>query len=84
MATLDNQDREKLRDSQFAYIDRDGERHLPVHDEAHARNAVSRFSQTEFESRTARRKAARNVLEAAKRHGVEVAEDSDVREAAKA
>jgi hypothetical protein len=82
MGTLDSEDRQELRDSQFAYIDSDGERHLPVHDEAHARNAVARFGQTDFESRTAKRDAARKVLRAAERHGVEVGDDTEVRKAA--
>jgi hypothetical protein len=82
MATLDTQDREKLRKNQFAYVDSDGGEHLPVHDAAHVRNAVSRFSQTEFESRTAKREAAKKVMRAAERHGVAVGDDSDVRRAA--
>jgi hypothetical protein len=82
MATLDTQDREKLRKNQFAYVDSDGGEHLPVHDAAHVRNAVSRFSQTEFESRTAKREAAKKVMRAAERHGVDVGDDSDVRRAA--
>ncbi|MFL5641294.1 MAG: DUF6582 domain-containing protein [Chloroflexota bacterium] len=83
MATLDTEDRNELRDSQFAYVDKDGERHLPVHDEDHARNAVSRFGQTDFESREAKRKAAKKVLAAARKHGIDVSDDSDVSKAAK-
>ncbi len=83
MATLDAEDRNELRDSQFAYVDRDGERHLPIHDESHARNAVSRFPQTDFESKAARKRAAKNVLKAADRYGIDVDEDSEVRKAAK-
>lgn len=83
MATLDTQDRNELRDGQFAYVDRDGERHLPIHDESHVRNAIARFSQTDFESKAAKQRAADKVLAAAKRHGIDVDEDSEVREAAK-
>ena len=83
MATLDTEDRNELKDSQFAYVDKDGERHLPVHDEEHARNAVSRFGQTEFESKDAKRKAAKKVLSAARKHGIDVSDDSDVAKAAK-
>ena len=83
MPELDEKDRDKLRDSQFAYIDKQGERHLPIHDESHARNAVSRFDQTEFESASAKRSAAKKVLAAARKHGIDVDEDSDVRKAAK-
>ncbi len=83
MATLDTEDRNELRSNQFAYVDRDGERHLPIHDESHVRNAVSRFSQTDFESKAAKKRAADKVLRAAERHGIDVDEDSDVRVAAK-
>jgi hypothetical protein len=44
---------------------------------------VSRFSQTDFESPTAKREAARKVIRAAERHGVDVGDDSDVRKAAR-
>ena len=83
MPTLDTQDRNELRDSQFAYIDREGERHLPIPDESHVRNAISRFGQTEFES-TAAKEAGRNrVIAAASRLGIEVDDDSDVVKASK-
>jgi hypothetical protein len=82
MATLDADDRRDLRKNQFAYVDKDGGEHLPIHDESHARNAVSRFGQTQFESQTARREAARKVLRAAERHGVDVSDDSEVSKAA--
>jgi hypothetical protein len=83
VATLDAEDRNKLRDSEFAYVDRDGERHLPIHDESHVRNAVSRFPQTDFESKAARTRAAKKVVDAARKHGIDVDEDSEVRKAAK-
>jgi hypothetical protein len=79
MSELDTKDRDKLRSNQFAYIDSSGERHLPINDEAHVRNAISRFDQTEFESKAARERARHRILRAAKRHGIEVAADSDVR-----
>jgi len=82
MATLDTEDRNDLKDSQFAYVDKDGGRHLPIHDEDHARNAVSRFGQTDFESKDAKRKAAKKVLSAAKKHGSDVGDDTDVAKAA--
>ena len=37
MATLDTKDREKLRSTQFAYVDSKGGEHLPIHDESHVR-----------------------------------------------
>jgi len=78
MATLDTEARDKLRRDQFAYVDREGGEHLPIHDEAHVRNAIARFNQTEFESKAARDRARRKVLAAAKRHGIEVDPDSNI------
>ena len=72
MAELDTAARDRLRDSSCAYIDREGERHLPINDAAHVRNAISRFDQTDFQSKTARHAAATRILAAAKRHDIEV------------
>lgn len=79
MATLDTKDREKLRSNQFAYVDSKGEEHLPIHDDAHIRNALARFNQTDFESAAAKQRARRKILAAAKSHGIEVSDDSNVR-----
>lgn len=81
MAELTSNKREALRSNQFAYVDRDGEEHLPIHDESHVRNAIARFNQTHFESKTARDKARRKILRAAKRFGIDVDEDANVRKA---
>ena len=78
MATLDSRDRDKLRSSQFAYVDKEGGEHLPINDESHVRNAIARFNQTEFESQAAKERARKKVLTAAKRYGIEVDEDSNV------
>jgi hypothetical protein len=83
MATLDSEAREKLRKSQFAYVDRDGGEHLPIHDAAHVRNAIARFNQTEFDEPGAKSEAARKILAAAKRHGIDVSSSDDVAKAAK-
>lgn len=83
MPELDTEDRNELRDSQFAYIDKDGERHLPIPDESHVRNAIARFNQTDFDSKAAKKRAAEKILNAAERHGIDVDEDSDVVKAAK-
>lgn len=82
MPELDTDKRNRMRDSSFAYIDRDGERHLPINDDAHVRNAIARFGQTDFESADAKRKAARRVLAAAKRRGIDVDDASEVAKAA--
>ena len=55
MATLDTKDRDKLRSSQFAYVDKDGGEHLPINDESHVRNAIARFNQTDFQSKSRER-----------------------------
>jgi hypothetical protein len=78
MATLETKDRDKLRSSQFAYVDKKGEEHLPVNDATHVRNAIARFNQTEFESKAAKERARKKILSAAKRFDVEVAEDSTI------
>ncbi len=54
MTTLVTAKRERIRKAQFAYVDSRGGQHLPIHDEAHVRNAISRFSQTDFESKAAK------------------------------
>jgi hypothetical protein len=79
MAELDTKARDKLRDSQFAYIDRKGEEHLPINDESHVRNAIARFNQTGFESMAAKERARRKILNAAERHGIEVDKDDNIR-----
>jgi hypothetical protein len=78
MATLTEKGRDKLRSTQFAYVDRKGGEHLPIHDDEHIRNAMARFNQTEFESAAAKERARRKIVGAAKRHGIEVSEDSNV------
>jgi hypothetical protein len=78
MPELDTADREKLKDSQFAYVDSEGEGHLPIPDESHVRNAIARFNQTEFESKAAKERARRTILSAARKYGIDVDEDSNI------
>ena len=78
MAKLTEKQRDELPDEAFAYIDKAGERHLPIHDESHARNAVARWSQTHFESKAAKERARKRILEAAKQFGIEVDKDDAV------
>jgi hypothetical protein len=81
MAELDTKDRNRLRDSSFAWIDKEGERHLPINDEAHIRNAIARFNQTEFDEPGAKSAAARKILAAARKHGIDVDDDDAVAKA---
>jgi uncharacterized membrane protein len=79
MAELDAKDRDRLRSTQFAYVDSKGGEHLPIQDESHVRNAIARFNQTDFESEAAKQRARRKILNAAEKHGIEVDEDSNIR-----
>ena len=83
MPALTTKAREKLRPSQFAYVDSDGGEHLPIHDESHIRNAMARFNQTEFESVAAKERARKKIVTAARKHGIEVSEDDVVASPAK-
>jgi class 3 adenylate cyclase len=70
MAKLSAGKRKGLRDSAFAYVDPQGRRRLPIHDESHVRNALSRFNQVVFEDDGARNRARTRLLTAAKRYGI--------------
>jgi class 3 adenylate cyclase len=70
MARLSAKERAKLPDRAFAYIDSRGRRRLPIHDPAHVRNALARFSQVAFEDEGARDRARARLLRAAKKHGI--------------
>jgi len=83
MSRLDTKKRAKLPNTAFAYVDSKGRRRLPINDEAHVRNAIARFDQTEFDEPGAKEQAARNIIAAAKKHGIEVSDSDDVAKAAK-
>src|SRR5260370_15202712 len=70
MTYLDAKARARLPNSAFAYIDSRGRRGLPINDEPHVRNALSRFNQTTFEDEAARDRARTRLLNAAKRYGI--------------
>jgi class 3 adenylate cyclase len=70
MPRLSARRRAELPASAFAYIDGRGRRRLPIHDEAHVRNALARFTQVAFESDEARERARRRLLNAAKKVGI--------------
>ena len=78
MAQLTETGRKHIARKNFAYVDKEGGEHLPIHDDDHVRNAIARFNQTSFESIEAKEKARRKILAAAKRHGIEVAKDDEV------
>jgi hypothetical protein len=78
MAELTTKKRDNLRKSQFAYVDKSGEGHLPINDESHVRNAMARWNQTDFESAAAKEGARRKIVSAARRHGIDISDDDHV------
>jgi class 3 adenylate cyclase len=70
VARLNPASREDLPNSAFAYIDSRGRRKLPIHDEAHVRNALARFSRVNFEDERSRERARKRLLNAAKKHAI--------------
>jgi class 3 adenylate cyclase len=70
MAKLTARERAQLPDRAFAYIDARGRRRLPIHDEAHVRNALARFGRVSFEDHAARDVARKRLLRAAKKYGI--------------
>ena len=70
MPRLSTQERSKLPNSAFAYIDSRGRRRLPIHDASHVRNALARFGQVAFEDEDARDRARSRLLRAAQKQGI--------------
>ena len=83
VAQLTEKQRDKLPDADFAYVDRSGEGHLPIHDESHVRNAVARWNQTHFESKAAKERARKAILDAAAKHDIAVSEDDQIKKRVK-
>lgn len=80
-ARMKAKERHSLSDSDFAFPK---ERKEPLNDESHVRNAISRFSSVEGVSDEERKDAARRIMARAKHYGIDVSDDSDVAQAAKA
>ena len=70
MSRLAASKRARLPASAFAYVDSRGRRRLPIHDEAHVRNALARFSRVGFEDEAARERTRTRLLNAAKKYGI--------------
>lgn len=82
-AALDAAERDRIKPGDFAFTDSDGDGHLPIANEAHVRAALGRFNQTHFPDAATKKSAARKILAAAKRLGIDVDDSSAVAEAAK-
>lgn len=74
MGELSEKQRDDLPDSAFAFPK---ERKMPLTDESHVRNALSRFNQVEDVSKAEREEAARRIERAAKKFGVELSKKPD-------
>jgi class 3 adenylate cyclase len=70
MSRLAASKRAQLPGSAFAYVDSRGRRRLPIHDEAHVRNALARFSRVAFENDGDRERTRTRLLNAAKKYGI--------------
>lgn len=71
-AELKTSRRNALKDSDFAIP---GKRKLPIHDESHVRNALSRFGQTKGLTPDERATAKSRIKAAAKKFGITVSDD---------
>jgi hypothetical protein len=78
MSELDTKDRQELPDSDFAYIDDQGDRHLPINDDAHVRDALSRWSQTDYSNHADKEQARKKILAAAHKRGIDVSPDDQI------
>ena len=73
MSELSQKHRDTLDDDQFAFPK---QRKEPLKDATHVRNAIARFDQVEDVSDSERDDAWSRIRRAAKKHGVEVNEQS--------
>ncbi len=78
MARLTTEERHELPDQDFAYIDSRGERHLPIENAEHVRDAMSRWPRTHFDSQQGQEEARQNILAAAERFGIAVSPDDKI------
>jgi len=73
MAKLDTEERNDLSTGNFAFPK---QRKEPLEDASHVRNAIARFDQVKGVSDEERDEAWKRIKAAAKKHGVEVHEES--------
>ena len=73
MSELSEAQRDKLDEDQFAFPK---ERKEPLNNASHVRNAIARFNQVHGVSDDERDAAWGRIKRAAKKHGVEMEEDS--------
>jgi hypothetical protein len=78
VAELSTKARDRLDKRLFAYVDEDGEGHLPIQDASHVRNAMARWNQTDFPSSAAKERARRKIVAAAHRNKIEISDDDKI------
>lgn len=78
MPDLREKQRKAMPKSVFAYVDARGEGHLPLSDETHVRNAMARWNQTAFASKSAKETARRKIVSAARKHGIEIEKNDKI------
>jgi len=79
MAELKAKQRKSMNKDVFAYVDKNGEGHLPLNDESHIRNAMARWNQTRFESPAKKEAARRKIVAAARKRKIEFSDSDKVR-----
>lgn len=78
MAKLNSKATNALADNQFAYIDAKGGKHLPIPDADHVRDALARFSQTQFDNDDDKKAAAKRLASVAAKYKIDVDDASPV------
>jgi cell division protein FtsX len=73
MSNLTEARRDQIANQDFAFPK---ERKEPIHDAAHVRNAIARFRQVQGVTDAERDDAWKHIKAAAKKHGVELHEES--------
>jgi hypothetical protein len=73
MSNLNQAQRDKLPDSEFAFPKEEKE---PLNNAAHVRNAIARFNQVQGVTDSERDEAWKRIKSAAKKFGVDVSEES--------
>lgn len=75
MTRLTSGERKEIPNRDFAWIDKNGGRHLPIENPSHVRDAISRWPLTEIDSCEAQEEARTRILDAAQKYGIEVSQD---------
>ncbi|HUX88210.1 MAG TPA: hypothetical protein VMW65_14505 [Chloroflexota bacterium] len=78
MSRLTSGQRKALPNEDFAWIDQNGGRHLPIEYAEHVRDALSRWPLTHFDSCEAQEESRKKILAAAQTFGINVSSTDDI------